>query len=38
MKAHEAFTPDGKLKDDKQQAAVEALGAKLTRTLHKFLG
>jgi chromate reductase, NAD(P)H dehydrogenase (quinone) len=38
MKADQAFAPDGKLKDDKQQAAVEALGAKLTRTLQKLLG
>ena len=35
-KAHEAFGPDGRLKDAKQQAAVEAIGAKLTRTLAKL--
>jgi hypothetical protein len=32
-KAGEAFNPDGSLKDPKQHAAVEALGAKLTQLL-----
>jgi NAD(P)H-dependent FMN reductase len=36
VKAHEAFNADGSLKDAKQQAAVEALGAKLTQLLMKL--
>jgi NAD(P)H-dependent FMN reductase len=32
-KAGEAFNPDGSLRDSKQHAAVEALGAKLTQLL-----
>jgi len=32
-KAHEAFQPDGSLKDPKQQAGIEALG----KTLASFL-
>jgi len=35
-RAHEAFTPDGALKDAKQQAAVEHLGATLTTMLMKW--
>ena len=35
-KAHEAFEADGKLKDAKQQASVEALGRDLTNTLAKL--
>jgi NAD(P)H-dependent FMN reductase len=35
-KAGEAFNPDGSLKDPKQHAAVEALGAKLTQVLSKL--
>lgn len=36
MKAHEAFNPDGTLKDPKQQQSVMNLGAKLARVLHKL--
>ncbi len=35
-KAHDAFHPDGSLKDEKQQAAVEKLGATLAATLAKL--
>jgi len=35
-KAHEAFNPDGSLKDAKQQAAIQGLGATLTRTISKL--
>ncbi len=35
-KASEAFNSDGSLKDPKQHAAVEALGAKLTQVLSKL--
>ena len=35
-KAHEAFAPGGSLKDPKQQAAVEKLGANLAVTLGKL--
>ncbi|HZZ72624.1 MAG TPA: NAD(P)H-dependent oxidoreductase [Pirellulales bacterium] len=35
-KAHEAFHPDGSLKDDKQQAGLRALGKKLAETLRKL--
>jgi chromate reductase, NAD(P)H dehydrogenase (quinone) len=35
-KAHEAFHPDGSLKDAKQQTAVERLGARLATTLAKL--
>jgi len=35
-KASEAFNPDGSLKDPKQQAAVEALGAKLAQVIPKI--
>lgn len=35
-KAFEAFNPDGSLKDAKQQAAIEGLGAKLAETLKKL--
>ena len=35
-KAHEAFQPDGALKDPKQQAAVEKLGASLAAFLKKL--
>jgi len=38
VKADEAFNPDGSLKDPKQQAAVEALGAKLARMIAKLHG
>ncbi len=38
VKAHEAFSVDGSLKDPKQQAAVENLGATLARTLAKLSG
>ncbi len=37
-KAHEAFNPDGSLKDAKQQAAVEKLGATLAGTIAKLKG
>ncbi len=36
-KAHEAFDDQGKLKDAKQQASIENLGASLTRLLMKLL-
>jgi chromate reductase len=36
-KAYEAFTPEGTLADDKQQAQVQGLGAKLTERLRKLL-
>ena len=35
-KAHEAFAPDGSLKDAKKQAAVEKLGATLAGTIAKL--
>jgi len=35
-KADEAFNPDGSLKDAKQQAAVEKLGAKLAQVVSKL--
>lgn len=35
-KAHEAFGPDGKLKDAKQQASIEALGRDLVGILGKL--
>jgi chromate reductase, NAD(P)H dehydrogenase (quinone) len=35
-RAHEAFQPDGALKDAKKQAAVEGLGKKLATMLVKF--
>ncbi len=35
-KASDAFNPDGSLKDPKQRAAVEALGAKLTQVISKM--
>jgi len=37
-KAHEAFAPDGTLKDSKQQASVAKLGANLAAVLGKLLG
>ena len=37
-KAHEAFTPEGGLKDAKQQAAVEKVGAELAALLSKLRG
>jgi NAD(P)H-dependent FMN reductase len=37
-KAREAFHDDGSLKDPKQQAAIEKLGATLTATLKKLKG
>jgi chromate reductase len=37
-KAHEAFDPDGKLKDPKQQASIEALGRDLAGVLTKLKG
>jgi chromate reductase len=37
-KAHEAFTPEGALKDSKQQASIEALGAKLAAVVSKLNG
>ena len=37
-KAHEAFGPDGKLKDPKQQASIEALARGLVGILTKFKG
>jgi len=37
-KAHEAFDSDGKLKDAKQQASIEALGRDLVVTLAKLKG
>ena len=36
-KAYEAFTPDGALVDEKQQARVKALGANLAKHLSKLL-
>ena len=36
VKAHEAFNPDGTLKDAKQQAAVLALGARLVEVVRKL--
>jgi NAD(P)H-dependent FMN reductase len=35
-KANEAFNPDGSLKDPKQQAAAEKLGAKLAQVISKL--
>ena len=35
-KAHEAFKPDGSLKDPKQQAGIEALGNTLASFLMKL--
>ena len=35
-KAHEAFQPDGSLRDAKQAAAVHAIGEKVTRLLQKL--
>lgn len=37
-KAHEAFGPDGRLNDAKQQASVESLGKKLASTAGKLAG
>lgn len=37
-KAHEAFSPDGALKDAGQQASIEKLGAGLAATLRKLVG
>jgi NAD(P)H-dependent FMN reductase len=37
-KAHEAFAPDGGMGNEKQRAAIEALGATLTSTLSKLHG
>jgi chromate reductase, NAD(P)H dehydrogenase (quinone) len=37
-KAHEAFNPDGTLKDAKQSAAVQKLGKALTETVAKLKG
>ena len=37
-KAHEAFDPEGKLKDPKQQAGIEALGRDLAGVLIKLKG
>ncbi len=37
-KAHEAFGPDGKLKDPKQQTSIEALGRDLAGVLTKLKG
>jgi NAD(P)H-dependent FMN reductase len=36
-KAHEAFNPDGSLKDAKQQEGIKGLGAKLAQHLTKML-
>lgn len=36
VKAHEAFNPDGSLKDPQQQATTVGLGAKLARLLQKL--
>jgi hypothetical protein len=36
MRAHEAFDDAGRLKDAKQQATAEALGARLVDVLRKF--
>jgi len=38
VKAHEAFDIDGKLKDPKQQASIEALGRDLVAVLKKLKG
>jgi len=38
LQAHQAFTDDGKLKDEKRQAAVEAIGAKLAELIRKVKG
>jgi hypothetical protein len=37
-KAHESFGPEGKLKDPKQQAGIEALGRDLAGMLVKLKG
>ena len=37
-KAHEAFQPDGTLKDSKQQAAIEQLGRSLAQVLSRLQG
>lgn len=37
-KAHEAFNPDGTLKDEKQQASIERLGTSLVDVLRKLRG
>ena len=37
-RAHEAFNPDGSLKDARQQSAVESLGRELARVLAKLHG
>jgi NAD(P)H-dependent FMN reductase len=37
-KANEAFTPDGLLRDPKQQAAVEGLGVRLAQVISKLRG
>jgi chromate reductase, NAD(P)H dehydrogenase (quinone) len=36
-KAHEAFNPDGTLKDARQQASIEKLGSDLAATLRKLI-
>ncbi|HEY9859860.1 MAG TPA: NAD(P)H-dependent oxidoreductase [Candidatus Obscuribacterales bacterium] len=36
VKAHEAFNPDGSLKDSQQQTSVEQLGAKVAHLLKKL--
>jgi hypothetical protein len=36
MKAHEAFDESGRLKDPKQQASAEALGARLVDFLRRL--
>jgi chromate reductase, NAD(P)H dehydrogenase (quinone) len=38
VKAHEAFNPDGSLKDSQQQASVENLGTKVAQMLMKLQG
>lgn len=38
MKAHDAFDDKGQLKDAKQQASVEAIGAKVAETTRKLRG
>jgi hypothetical protein len=38
MKANDAFHPDGSLKDAKQQANVQQLGAKVAQMLQKLHG
>jgi predicted membrane protein len=35
-KAHEAFSPDGSLKDAKQQASVQSVAKKLAETITKL--